>query len=311
MRTTFVNELMKLAEKDERIVLITGDMGFSMFEKFKEKFPDRYYNAGIAEQNMVGMAAGLALRGKKPYVYSIIPFLIMRSYEQVRVDVCYHELDVKFIGSGGGVSYGHLGATHHATEDINLMRGLPNIEIIAPGDPYEAKNAVDKSYLNKKPTYIRLSKNKDPFLHKNLKDEDFEIGKAICMKKSGNIAIISTSNMLNQAVEVSNELDNLGIKNSLYSFHTIKPMDKETLDKIFKNYKYIVTMEEHNVIGGLYGAIMEEYGKGVINDYSIEKVLPIAINDKFSHHVGDQNNIRKYFGIDKDSVINKIKEILK
>ena len=144
-----------------------------------------------------------------------------------------------------------------------------------------------------------------------LKDEDFEIGKAICMKKSGNIAIIATSNMLNQAVEVSNELDNLGIKNSLYSFHTIKPMDKETLDKIFKNYKYIVTMEEHNIIGGLYGAIMEEYGKGVINDYSIEKVLPIAINDKFSHHVGDQNNIRKYFGIDKDSVINKIKEILK
>ena len=131
------------------------------------------------------------------------------------------------------------------------------------------------------------------------------------MKKSENIAIIATSNMLNQALEVSNELDNLGIKNSLYSFHTIKPIDKETLDKIFKNYKYIVTMEEHNIIGGLYGAVMEEYGKGIISDYSIEKVLPIAINDKFSHHVGDQNNIRKYFGIDKDSVIDKIKEILK
>lgn len=311
MRTAFVNKLMELAEKDERIVLLTGDMGFPMFDKFKELYPERYYNMGIAEQNMIGVAAGLAMRGKKPYIYSIIPFLIMRSYEQVRVDVCYHNLDIKFIGSGGGIAYGPAGATHHSIEDISLMRGLPNMQIIAPGDPFEARNAVEKSYYNNSPTYIRLSKNNEPVLHKNLDDKEFEIGKSICMKKGENIAIIATSNMLNQALEVSNELDNLGIKNSLYSFHTIKPIDKETLDKIFKNYKYIVTMEEHNIIGGLYGAVMEEYGKGIISDYSIEKVLPIAINDKFSHHVGDQNNIRKYFGIDKDNVIDKIKEILK
>ena len=311
MRTAFVNKLMELAKKDDRIVLLTGDMGFPMFDKFKELYPDRYYNIGIAEQNMIGVAAGLAMRGKKPYVYSIIPFLIMRSYEQVRVDVCYHNLDIKFVGSGGGVAYGPAGATHHAIEDISLMRGLPNMQVISPGDPYEARNAIEKSYITSKPTYIRLSKNNEPLLHKGLDDREFEIGKSICVKKGNNMAILATGNILEEALNVSNELDNLDIKNSLYSFHSIKPIDKKTLNKIFKNYKYIVTMEEHNIIGGLYGAVMEEYGKGIINDYSIEKVLPIAINDKFSHHVGDQNNIRKYFGIDKDSVINKIKEMLK
>lgn len=311
MRTAFVNKLMELAKKDDRIVLLTGDMGFPMFDKFKELYPDRYYNIGIAEQNMIGVAAGLAMRGKKPYVYSIIPFLIMRSYEQVRVDVCYHNLDIKFVGSGGGVAYGPAGATHHAIEDISLMRGLPNMQVISPGDPFEARNAIEKSYITSKPTYIRLSKNNEPLLHKGLDDREFEIGKSICVKKGNNMAILATGNILEEALNVSNELDNLDIKNSLYSFHSIKPIDKKTLNKIFKNYKYIVTMEEHNIIGGLYGAVMEEYGKGIINDYSIEKVLPIAINDKFSHHVGDQNNIRKYFGIDKDSVINKIKEMLK
>lgn len=311
MRTAFVNKLMELAKKDDRIVLLTGDMGFPMFDKFKELYPDRYYNIGIAEQNMIGVAAGLAMRGKKPYVYSIIPFLIMRSYEQVRVDVCYHNLDIKFVGSGGGVAYGPAGATHHAIEDISLMRGLPNMQVISPGDPYEARNAIEKSYITSKPTYIRLSKNNEPLLHKGLDDREFEIGKSICVKKGNNMAILATGNILEEALNVSNELDNLDIKNSLYSFHSIKPIDKKTLNKIFKNYKYIVTMEEHNIIGGLYGAVMEEYGKGIINDYSIEKVLPIAINDKFSHHVGDQNNIRKYFGIDKNSVINKIKEMLK
>ena len=159
-------------------------------KQFKKLYPDRYYNMGIAEQNMIGVAAGLAMRGKKPYVYSIIPFLIMRSYEQVRVDICYHNLDIKLIGSGGGVAYGPAGATHHAIEDLSLMRGLPNMDVISPGDPYEAKNALQKSYENNNPTYIRLSKNNEPMLHSNLKDENFKIGKSICMKEGKNIAIV-------------------------------------------------------------------------------------------------------------------------
>ena len=310
MRTAFVNKLMELAEKDERIVLLTGDMGFPMFDKFKELYPERYYNMGIAEQNMIGVAAGLAMRGKKPYIYSIIPFLIMRSYEQVRVDVCYHNLDIKFVGSGGGIAYGPAGATHHAIEDISLMRGLSNIQIIAPGDPFEARNAVEKSYYNSSPTYIRLSKNKDPFLHKNLENKEFEIGKSICIRKGENLAILATGNMLEEAFNVSNKLNNSSINNSLYSFHTIKPLDSKTLKEIFRNYNYIVTMEEHNIIGGLYGAVMEEYGKGNFIEYSVKKILPIAINDRFSHHVGDQENIRKYFKIDELSVLNKIQNML-
>ena len=189
MRTTFINELIKLAEKDEKIILLAGDLGFSVFEKFREKFPERYYNMGIAEQNMVGVAAGMAMRGKKPYVYSIVPFVVMRPFEQVRVDVCYHELDIKLVGVGGGFAYGPLGATHHSIEDISIMRTLPNMQVISPGDPYEAKNAIIKSYSNNKPTYIRLSKNNEPLLHKNISDESFQIGRAICMKKGKKIAI--------------------------------------------------------------------------------------------------------------------------
>lgn len=310
MRTAFVNKLMELASKDERIVLITGDMGFPMFDEFKKLYPDRYYNMGIAEQNMIGVAAGLAMRGKKPYVYSIIPFLIMRSYEQVRVDICYHNLDIKLIGSGGGVAYGPAGATHHAIEDLSLMRGLPNMDVISPGDPYEAKNALQKSYENNNPTYIRLSKNNEPMLHSNLKDENFKIGKSICMKEGKNIAILTTGNILEQAQNISNKLENMKINNALYSFHTIKPIDKERLLEIYMNFKYIVVLEEHTIHGGLYSSIMEEYGKGDLNSYTTEKILSISINDVFSHHVGSQENLRKFFAIDEESVISKIYEMI-
>ncbi len=310
MRTAFVNELMKLAEKDERIVLLTGDMGFPMFDKFKELYPDRYYNMGIAEQNMIGVAAGLAMRGKKPYVYSIIPFLIMRTYEQVRVDVCYHNLDIKFIGSGGGIAYGPAGATHHAIEDISLMRALPNMCVISPGDPYEAKNAIKESYKNNSPTYIRLSKNNEPLLHKNLDDTDYTIGKSIFMKEGKTLAILATGNILEEALNISNKLDELEIENSLYSFHTIKPIDKEVLEKIFNKYEKIVIMEEHTGIGGLYSSVMEEYGKGKVKNYTVNKILSISIDDKFSHYVGSQENLREYFGIDEKTVINRIIEEL-
>ena len=159
MRTAFVNTLIELAEKDENIYLLTGDLGFSVLEGFIQKFPERFINCGVAEQNMMGVAAGLALSGKKPYVYSIIPFVTMRCFEQVRNDICYQNLDVKIVGVGSGLAYGFLGATHHAIEDIAILRVLPNMTILSPGDPTEARELTLKSYQTKNPTYLRLNKS--------------------------------------------------------------------------------------------------------------------------------------------------------
>jgi transketolase len=306
MRTAFINELMTLAEQDKRIVLLTADVGFSVFERFKEKYPNRFYNVGIAEQNLIGVAAGLALRGKKPYAYSIVPFLTMRACEQVRVDVCYHNLDVKLIGVGGGFAYGLLGPTHHAIEDIAITRSFPNMNVIAPGDPYEAKNAVSKSYLNNNPTYIRLSRNNEPTIYRFTSDDIFEVGKAICMRKGSGIAILSTGNMLEQASLLSEKLSEKEINHALFSFHTIKPIDKETLRTVFYEFDYVITMEEHNIFGGFYSVVMEEYGMGMIRDYRVKKIIPFAINDTYSHYVGGQDCLRKQYKIDNGSILEKL-----
>lgn len=312
MRTTFINTLIELAKNDDRIVLLTADLGFSVFEKFEKEFPDRFYNIGISEQNMVGIASGLAIAGKKVYVYSIVPFITMRAFEQVRIDICYHNLDVKLIGVGGGLAYGPAGATHHAIEDISIMRSLPNMTVLAPGDPYEAKQSILETYKIKTPSYIRLSKNGEPLIHENTENLKFEIGKSIMINEGNEILLLTTGNMLEQANEIYKDIYRLTDKKiGFYSFPTIKPIDKEMILKISKKYKYIVTLEEHSIIGGLYSSISEVLMKNNLKEFKLERIIPFAIEDKFSHCVGSQMHIRKCYNLDKESIITEILKINK
>ena len=280
MRKTFINTLIDLARKDKDIVLITPDMGFSVLEPFFDEFPERAINCGIAEQNAVSIASGLALMGKKPYVYTIIPFLTGRAYEQVRLEVAYMNTNVKLIGIGAGFTYGAAGATHHAIEDISLMRTLPNMSVCCPGDNNEAEQIIRETVKNNKPMYIRIGRHNRGIFDNNT----IEIGKASIIEKGEDIAIISTSNMLPDAYDYCQKLKSEGRKPYLISMHTIKPLDKECLLSLINKGVEIQTMEEHSVIGGLGSAVAEviaESGKGI-------KFKRIGVPDEFSHFIGSQ-----------------------
>ena len=194
MRTTFINTLIELAKKDDRIFLITPDMGYSVLEKYRDEFPDRFLNSGIAEQNSISIASGLAASGKIVYVYDIIPFVTMRCFEQVRLDLAYNQTNVKLVGIGAGLTYGSLGTSHHAIEDIAIMRAIPNMTVLCPGDPIETRELICRSYETFGPMYIRLGKNGEPRIHPD--GTRIEIGKAIDVTDGKDFALITTSNTL-------------------------------------------------------------------------------------------------------------------
>lgn len=290
MRATFINTMIDMAEKDERVFLVTADMGFGVLEPYAEKFPDRFLNSGITEQATVSMCGGLALSGFKVYCYSITPFVMMRCYEQVRLDVAYMNTDVKLIGVGAGFEYGVAGATHHAIEDISLMRSLPNMQVFCPGDNYEAEALIKETLVNDKPTYIRIGRNKEEFYY----DEKPNIimGKASIVEKGSKKAILTTSNALSIGKAISKDLKSKGEQAYLISFHTIKPFDRDMVKKLIDEGVEIYTLEENNVIGGLGSAVAEviaEYGKAV-------KFKRIGIPDEFTHNIGNQEFHRQKYG---------------
>jgi transketolase len=291
MRTAFVNTLKELARKDERVFLVTADMGFSVFESFKEEFPDRFLNTGIAEQNTIGIAAGLAMSGKIVYVYSIIPFITMRCFEQIRLDLAYNNTNVKIVGVGAGFTYGSMGSSHHAIEDISIMRSIPNMTVFCPGDPFETEELVKRSYEIAGPVYIRLGKNGEPIIHKN--KNKIEIGKPISITEGNDLILITTSNTLELAKSWVDEWDAEGIRVNLVSLPTIKPVDQFAIRELINKSIPIITLEEHNIIGGLGSTISEiiaESGKGI-------KFKRMGINDEFSHYVGGAEFQRKKLNI--------------
>ncbi|WP_151736540.1 transketolase family protein [Paenibacillus tengchongensis] len=296
MRDTFIAELVRQAELDERIFLITPDIGFSVLEKFKDRFPDRFLNVGIAEQNAVGVAAGLALSGKIVYVYSIVPFVTMRCFEQVRVDLAYMNTNVRMVGVGAGFSYGPAGATHHSIEDIAIMRCLPNMTVCCPGDPIEVKSIISQSVSHEGPMYIRLGKNREPEIHSQ--DAALTIGRAAKVVEGRDVCIFTTSNMLELGYKWTQELATRGVSSSLISMHTMKPFDSQSVLEMIKLGIPIVTLEEHNVIGGLASAVSEviaESGMSV-------KFKKIGIPDVFSHVVGDHEFVRNKIILNGDKI---------
>jgi transketolase len=255
MRTAFIQALSDAAVKDKRIFLLTGDLGYGVLEPFQKSFPDQYLNCGVAEQNMVGIAAGLALAGKIPIVYSIATFATMRCYEQIRNDVCYQNLNVKIVGVGAGLTYSQYGATHNAMEDISIMRSLPNMTVIAPGDPKEVQAASYAMFKHHGPCYLRIAARGEPSIHTNI--PKFEIGKGILVQDGKDIAFISTGHMLENVVKAAALLKEKGISTRIISMHTIKPLDRKLLQETMQRVPYLFTVEDHSIIGGLGSAVAE------------------------------------------------------
>jgi len=270
---------MELAEINPRVLMLTSDLCFfSGLERFRTAYPDRLYNFGIAEQNAVGAAGGLAKEGFIPFVNTYASFCASRCADQVRVNMSYMKLPIKLIGLTAGYGAGVLGATHMSVEDIALMRALPNITVISPADCTEIIKAVLAAAGTNDPTYIRLTGPMNtPIVYKE--DYVFEIGKAIKLRKGKDVCIIATGSMVAQALKAAQLLEPEGVSCSVLNMHTIKPLDQKAILDAAKNHSIIVTAEEHNVIGGLYSAVAEV----LIKTRYQKPVLPIGINDFFAH----------------------------
>lgn len=255
MRTAFIGRLEELAAVDDRICLVVGDLGYSVIESFAERFPDRYVNAGVAEQNMTGLAAGMAMTGMVVFTYSIGNFPTLRCLEQIRHDVCYHRANVKVVAVGGGLAYGSLGVSHHATEDLAIMRALPEMTVVAPGDPIEAGLATAAVAELDGPCYLRLGKAGEPVVH--AETPEFALGQAIRIQDGTDLTLIATGTMLATARIVTDELGREGRSVRLVSMHTIKPLDNNEVLSAARDTGRVFTLEEHSVIGGLGGAVAE------------------------------------------------------
>ncbi|TVY07221.1 transketolase family protein [Paenibacillus cremeus] len=305
MRDTFVKTLIEIAKKDKKVHLITGDLGFGVLKPFWEEFPEQFTNAGIAEQNMTGLAAGMALEGKIVYTYSIGNFPTLRCLEQIRNDCAYHNANVKVVCVGGGFVYGSLGMSHHATEDLSIMRALPGVTVLAPGDLVEAEYATKAIYENNGTCYLRLGRGGEKRIHEKL--NEFKIGEAIKVRDGSKVAILSTGAIFDEVIEASELLKRVGITPSLYTFPTVKPIDKKAIEVCAEKYELIVTIEEHNIIGGFGSAISE-----VLGELRVPKarLLKIGLEDKYSSVVGSQKYLRDVYGISAIKIAKRIAEIL-
>jgi transketolase len=255
VRTAFVETLLEEARERSDLMLLTADLGFSVLERFRDALPGQFLNVGVAEQNMIGIAAGLADLGKTVFTYSIANFPTMRCLEQVRNDVCYHGYPVRMVSVGGGFVYATQGYTHHGVEDIGVMRALPGMIVIAPGDPQEAVKATRALCTYKGPAYLRLGKAGEPRVHAG--EIAFEIGKAIEAAKGDDATLVSTGGMLAYAMETAEALRRDGISTRVLSMHTVKPLDVAALTRALTETRAVVTVEEHNVASGLGAAVSQ------------------------------------------------------
>jgi transketolase len=302
MRTAFIKQLTEEARHNDKIFLIVGDLGFNVVEEFAELFPNQFLNAGIAEQNMIGIAAGLTKEGYNVYVYSIGNFPTLRCMEQIRYDIAYHNLPVKIIAVGGGYAYGSLGASHHATEELGMMRTIPDIIVAAPGDPVETKVLTALSVGVTSPMYLRLSKAGESVVH--TKDiHQLSIGQILVLKESHNsgTAILTTGSILDYAMRF---IEQNNIDCAVYSCPFVKPIDGNQLKLIAGKYSKIIILEEHQQSAGFGSAIIEQvndlYANRLLKKYPV--IIRRAISDRFYSISGSQSYLRQLAGIvlDKD-----------
>ena len=301
-RATYGLTILELAKKIENnLLVITADTSTSAgLERFKKKYPENYFDVGIAEQNSIGIAAGLASENFTVFSSTFTPFQTMRCLEQIKVNLCYMNIPVNLVGLASGVVLGDLGYTHCSIEDISVMRSFPNMTVLSPADCGETAKAVFAAAEYNKPVYIRLTGGtNNAIVYKN--NYNFQIGKAIKLVSGEDIALVATGTMVSKAINAVKELNEKSIFPSVYNFHTIKPIDEETIKYISNKYKLIITIEEHNVIGGLGSAVAE---KLIQNESSIKQVF-MGIKDNYSAS-GNYETILNKTGLTKSNIINKI-----
>ena len=307
MRDHFIKELSSLINEFPNIILITGDLGFGVLDDFRQNYPDNFINAGVAEQNMTGIATGLALEGKIVFTYSIANFPTLRCLEQIRNDVCYHNLNVNIVSVGGGFSYGPLGISHHATEDLAILRSLPDITVVSPSGLWEATQATKALIKHPGAGFLRLDKSHGDDEPNFIKNEKYELGKARVIKNGTDCSIIVTGGILEEVLEAEALLRSKGISTKIISMHTLKPLDKNTIISTCKETNAIITVEEHTIYGGLGSAVAE-----VLLDNNVipDKFLRIGLEAGFSSIVGSQKYLRKCYNLDANSIFIRVFKLL-
>lgn len=305
MRNAFVQEIVQLAANDPRIVILSGDIGNRLFDSFKEQFPDRFFNCGIAEANMVTMAAGMALNGLRPFCYTITPFITSRCFEQIKIDICYHNLPVTIVGVGSGFSYAELGATHHSFEDIACLRVLPQMSIICPCDQWEVRSSLGAILKQDGPAYLRIGKKGEPQVHMN--EPAFVLGESILLRGGQDVCICGTGSVLPLAMQVAESLEKRQVAATVYSTHTVKPLNETMLAKMFSEFPVVVTIEEHSSIGG-FGASFAEWLAD--NPFCKGYLLRFGFPDKYFCEVGKQKDARDWGGLTVEKMENRILEFL-
>lgn len=293
-----------MARQDERVWLLTGDLGYSVLEPFAKEFPSRFVNTGVAEQNMTGVATGLSLLGKIVFTYSIANFPTMRCLEQIRNDVCYHKANVKIVAVGGGLCYGTAGFSHHATEDLAIMRALPGMVVSAPSDALEAAQITRLAVTTPGPFYIRLGKNNEPIVHANL--PELHLGEPVCLNQnSGEIALVSTGTLVSEVLRAAEVLKSSGIEARVLSMPFIKPIDYKKFLKFLDGCRLVLVVEEHTAFGGLGSAIAEILAEASLNIKFARIQLPEFIN-----FIGSQKELRHMLGLDASSIATSAMTLL-
>ncbi|MBE7466501.1 MAG: transketolase [Planctomycetes bacterium] len=303
MRLAFVNSLCKLAEKDDRLWLVCGDLGYGVLDEFARRFPNRFINAGVAEQNMAGVAAGLAQAGQRVFVYSIANFPVMRCMEQIRNDIAYHRLPVCVVTVGGGLVYGGHGYSHHGVEDLAMMHVLPNMTVFAPADPVETRLVTEAAASIDGPVYLRLGRGGEATLHKQA--PAFAVGKALCLRKGATLALFSTGGILEPVLSAAEALTVLGHPPSVYSLPTFFPLDEETIAAESRRCQAIVTIEEHGRGGlaALTAEVLAQSGGGA-------RLIPIRLPREPLAESGSHAYLRERQGLSAAAMVQHIQTTL-
>ena len=305
MRKAFVATLMELAEQDDHVMLLVADVGFGLFDGFASKYPGRFINIGVAEQCMTGVAAGLALSGKRVFTYSLANFPTLRCLEQIRNDVCYHRLPVVIVAGACGLAYGKLGSTHHATEDLAVLRAMPGLTVVAPGDAFETVAATRAVVNAGGPAYLRLGGTGEPAVHERA--PDFVLGKVLTVRDGQDATLLATGVALVIAMGAAEQLQQRGINARVLSVPTLKPFDCRGVLEAVAATGVAETIEEHSVIGGLGSAVAECLCESSVQGVVFQRV---GIPDRFAGEVGAQDYLRRRFGLDAESVCRKVMSLL-
>jgi transketolase len=298
MRNTVMNRITGLARTEKNIFMVTGDAGFGVLDEFQRRFPDRFLNLGVAEQNMIGCAAGLAMTGFRVVVYNIIPFLLYRCYEQVRNDICYQNLPVTLVGIGSGVTYAPQGITHYSVEDIMVARTLPNLAVLSPCDPLEATKCVDFAMKSKKPVYIRVAKSGEVSIHKKCPGA---IEKPIVVREGTRVAVLFYGSVATEAVKATFDLNP---SPRVLSLPMIQPLNFAALRKTLKGMHTIITVEEHFIEGGL-GSIIADW---IAREGLPFKLIKLGIKNEFIHAIKNVTGMRCYYGICAERIRHEVKK---